>query len=116
MDPDYQSGFFKSAPYIREVYSLIVLLLLNITWLWTWPMLFYWLTFFTALYFWCHAKSHKDLNWCKKYLFWHYEHHMGLDQNCNWNVLPPLFDYFFGTRVKYTYDDKGKAIGYKTKQ
>ena len=112
VDPDYKLGFFKSAPYRREVYSLVGLLLLNITWLWTWPMLFYWLMFFTALYFWCHAKSHNDVEWCRKYLSHHYDHHV-YDANNNWCVIFPLFDYIFGTRSKGTYDKNGKPIRIK---
>jgi sterol desaturase/sphingolipid hydroxylase (fatty acid hydroxylase superfamily) len=41
--------------------------------------------------------------WAKKHLRWHYEHHMGKDQNKNFCVTKPWFDWIMGTRVKYDY-------------
>ncbi len=32
---------------------------------------------------------------------WHYDHHMGKDQNSNWCVTHPLFDMVLGTRKEY---------------
>mgnify|MGYP007089505962 CR=1 FL=1 len=50
-----------------------------------------------------HKKSHLDPEWCKEKLPWHYDHHMGKNQNTNWCVVHPLADYLMGTRKKYEY-------------
>jgi len=47
-----------------------------------------------------HRKSHLDVEWGKKWMPWHWDHHMGRDQNANWGVTLPLWDYALGTRVK----------------
>ena len=46
----------------------------------------------------------------KQHLPWHYDHHMGRDQNANWCVTHPLFDNVMGTRKIYTYDENGRVI------
>jgi sterol desaturase/sphingolipid hydroxylase (fatty acid hydroxylase superfamily) len=51
-----------------------------------------------ALYYYVHRKCHIDVEWGKKWLPWHYEHHMGAEQNANWGVTNPVFDHLFGTR------------------
>ena len=58
------------------------------------------LLFHACLYYFLHRKSHMDVDWGKKWMPWHYEHHMGKKQNSNWGVTNPVFDYVFGTRSK----------------
>lgn len=109
LDKDYQDGFFKSSAVRREVFSLIGILLFNVNWLFIWPMLFFWYVFFTVAYYLVHSYSHVYPELTKKYLPWHYDHHMGTDQDKNWGVTLPLFDWILGTRVKYEYDEHGKV-------
>lgn len=52
-------------------------------------------------YFLIHRQSHLDPAWAKKWVPWHYDHHMGKDQNANWCVTFPLWDYILRTRKKY---------------
>ena len=66
--------------------------------------------FFTATlvysavnYFKTHKRSHLDPAWAEENLAWHVEHHMGRNQDANWCVTKPFFDYVMGTRV----DSKG---------
>ena len=47
-----------------------------------------------------HNYSHKYPEWAKKWVPWHYDHHMKY-QNDNMNVVLPIFDYVMGTRKKY---------------
>jgi sterol desaturase/sphingolipid hydroxylase (fatty acid hydroxylase superfamily) len=56
---------------------------------------------YAAYYYYVHKKSHLDPEWGYKYLPWHYDHHMGPDQDQNWNVVFPLWDYVMGTRKPY---------------
>lgn len=46
-----------------------------------------------------HRKSHLDPEWGKKVIPWHYDHHMNTNQDANWCVTKPWFDYIMGTRV-----------------
>ncbi len=52
-------------------------------------------------YYIIHQRAHKDTRWARKYLPWHYEHHLGIDQNCNWGVRLPIFDIVLGTRKRF---------------
>lgn len=61
-----------------------------------------------ATYYYVHKKSHLDPEWGYKYLPWHYDHHMGVDQDKNWCVTFPLWDYVKGTRVPYKGTQKEK--------
>jgi hypothetical protein len=56
-----------------------------------------------ANYYRVHRRSHLDTEWAKTNLPWHYDHHMGRDQNANWCVTKPWADGWFGTRKRYTY-------------
>ena len=56
----------------------------------------------SCLYYFLHRKSHVDVEWGKKWMPWHWDHHMGRDQNCNWGVTNPTFDYVFRTRKTYS--------------
>ncbi|TNE46521.1 MAG: hypothetical protein EP343_23230 [Deltaproteobacteria bacterium] len=64
--------------------------------------------FFTATvwysmvnYYRVHKKSHLDPEWAKENLPWHYDHHMGPNQDANWCVTRPWFDVLMGTREPY---------------
>jgi hypothetical protein len=64
--------------------------------------------FFTATVVWSaldyyrkHKRSHEDPEWARKHLPWHYDHHMGPDQDKNWCVTHPWFDVVMGTRRPY---------------
>ena len=37
----------------------------------------------------------------REHLPWHYDHHMGPNQEANWCVTRPWFDYVMGTREPY---------------
>lgn len=50
-------------------------------------------------YFYVHRRSHLDPEWGKKHIPWHYDHHMNSNQDANWCVTRPWFDYLMGTRV-----------------
>ena len=54
-----------------------------------------------AAYYYIHRKSHLDVQWAKKWAPWHYDHHMGRNQDANWCVTFPFWDYIFNSRVYY---------------
>jgi hypothetical protein len=66
--------------------------------------------FFTVTVWWCtyryyqiHKRSHLDPEWAKRNLPWHYDHHMGPNQDANWCVTQPWFDHVMGTRLAGQY-------------
>ncbi len=52
----------------------------------------------TAAYYALHRKAHLDPAWAREWLPWHVDHHMGPNQDANWCVTFPLFDWIMGTR------------------
>ena len=52
-------------------------------------------------YYRVHKRSHEDTAWAREHLPWHYDHHMGPDQDANWCVTRPWFDDLMGTRRPY---------------
>ena len=98
-DPSYKTSF-KGA-VLKEKLVLFALLLMH------WPLfsmapLFYLTSVYcTWNYYNVHKKSHEDVEWAKKNVPWHYEHHMGKDQEKNWCITKDWCDKLFGTRVKY---------------
>ncbi|MCU4615881.1 sterol desaturase family protein [Acinetobacter lwoffii] len=50
-------------------------------------------------YYYLHRRAHLEPEWAKKKLPWHYDHHMNSNQDANWCVTKPWFDYLLGTRV-----------------
>jgi sterol desaturase/sphingolipid hydroxylase (fatty acid hydroxylase superfamily) len=52
-------------------------------------------------YYRCHKRAHLDPAWARAKLPWHYDHHMGPDQDANWCVTRPWFDVVMGTRKPY---------------
>jgi sterol desaturase/sphingolipid hydroxylase (fatty acid hydroxylase superfamily) len=64
--------------------------------------------FYTATVLYCvgeyyvkHKRSHRDPEWARENLPWHYDHHMGPNQNANWCVVRPWMDDLMGTREPY---------------
>lgn len=53
-----------------------------------------------CLYYWLHRKFHLQPLWGKKWMPWHWDHHMNKNQNSNWGVTNPLFDWLFFSRIK----------------
>ncbi len=52
-------------------------------------------------YYRVHKKAHIDPDWAKEKLSWHFDHHMGPNQNMNWCVTKPWFDILMGTRASF---------------
>ncbi len=57
-----------------------------------------------ANYFLTHRKAHLDPEYAKKRIPWHYDHHMNSQQDANWCVTRPWFDYIMGTRIASSED------------
>jgi sterol desaturase/sphingolipid hydroxylase (fatty acid hydroxylase superfamily) len=98
-----KNGFLDHRVSTREVVGVLFLCLLFS------PIMFISIMAYTGMfihaivYLVVHNYSHRNPDWSYKYLRWHYDHHMGKDQDRNWCVVHPLADYLLGTRKKYEY-------------
>lgn len=52
-------------------------------------------------YYRLHKRAHLDADWAREHLPWHYDHHMGPNQDSNWGVTVEWPDKLLGTREKY---------------
>ncbi len=57
-------------------------------------------------YYYVHRRAHLEPDWAKRTIPWHYDHHMNSNQDANWCVTRPWFDYVVGTRVVSSADLK----------
>jgi sterol desaturase/sphingolipid hydroxylase (fatty acid hydroxylase superfamily) len=82
----------------KEIIGLLFLTLLQAPMLFVFPWYVMTMTLMAIAYFFVHRKSHLDIEWAKRWVPWHYDHHMGKNQECNWGITLPLWDYILGTR------------------
>ncbi|NOQ63201.1 MAG: hypothetical protein GQ582_01660 [Methyloprofundus sp.] len=99
LDSGYQKYPKSWNSQAKEVLVLVLILVLN------WPF-FYWangyacaIYFSMIAYYFVHRIAHSQPDWAKKHLAWHYQHHL-VNDNANWCITHPLFDYLMRTRCK----------------
>jgi hypothetical protein len=109
-DPQYTRSVLTWSPQGKEALSVIVAALLHLPLFFVAPFFTSYVVLHAIRYYWLHKRAHQDQQWCKEKVPWHYDHHMGRDQNANWCVTHPWFDYVMGTRKKYVYDASGLAV------
>lgn len=112
VDLDYNikpgdEGFWNASG--KEIFGLGLLFLPSLLACSVAPMFTVACALSAVLYFYVHRKSHLDVEWGKKWLRHHYDHHQGTNQNLNWCVTHPLWDIILKTRVRYDYDESGKV-------
>ena len=76
----------------RLLGRLFLLLLSHLPIVFIFPFFYLALLYSVLMYYTLHRKSHIDVEWGKKWMPWHYEHHMGKDQHKNWGVRLPIID------------------------
>jgi len=89
-----------------EIKGLIVLALLHAPVVILYPFAYAYLVIAACTYFFVHQRAHQDFRWARNYLPWHYDHHMGKDQNMNWGVRLPWVDWIMGTRAYWKGEQK----------
>ena len=74
-----------------------------------WYNIFLWagLTTHICLYYYMHRKFHLNPIWGKRWMRWHWEHHMK-NPNKNYGVVTCWVDYLLGTRKKYKENNTDK--------
>ncbi len=100
-DPAYARWHWRWDPRSKEVVGLIGLAALHAPLFPVAPFFVGAVWFSQANYYRVHKKSHQDPAWGRKHLPWHVDHHLGPDQNANWCVTWPWFDWVMGTRKKF---------------
>jgi hypothetical protein len=104
IDPDYGPNIFRWNAQRKEAFGLAILALAHLPLL-PWAPYFVAAVEYSALrYYQVHRRSHLDPVWARRHLRWHYDHHMGRNQDANWCVTWPWFDYVMGTRERYVED------------
>ena len=100
-DPDYEGPVWRTATQSREAIGLTVVGLAHLP-------IFPIAPFYTATVWWClaryrrlHRRAHLDPEWGRNNLSWHYDHHMGANQDRNFGVTTDWFDKLVGTRRKF---------------
>ncbi len=100
-DPYYERSLWGWNPQTKEVVALSGLLLTQLP-------LFPIAPFYVGTVAYCgwnyyrkHKRAHMDPEWAREHLPWHYDHHMGPNQDANWCVTRPWFDHIMGTREPY---------------
>lgn len=90
----------------KELFALAILGAIHTPLFFVAPFFVITVWFSIVQYYYLHSKSHVDIEWAKKHLPWHYEHHMGKNQHMNWGVRSDFFDKVFGTRRHYLKEKK----------
>lgn len=101
VDDQYTAPLWDWSPQTKELLGLAAVVVGHLPLLPVAPFFTATVWYSTARYYRIHRKAHLDPYWAKEHLPWHYDHHMGKDQNANWCVTHPLFDIILGTRKEY---------------
>jgi len=100
-DPDYQRSPFAWNAQGKELLGLSLLAIPVLPLLPVAPFLAGTLVYCGVNYYRKHKRAHLDPAWAREHLPWHYDHHMGPNQDANWGVTRPWFDRIMGTRDPY---------------
>lgn len=104
-DTDYAKGWVRSEPQFKEVVGLVAVTLPFLPLLPVAPFFTGTVVYCSWRYYQCHKRAHLDPAWAREHLPWHYDHHMGPDQEANWCVTRPWADVLLGTRKPYVGTD-----------
>jgi hypothetical protein len=110
-DAQYDRPLFTwGSPQSKEAISVAIIALVHAPVALFFPVFTATVWFGALRYYIVHRRAHMDPKWGKQHLPWHYDHHMGKDQNANWCATTQWFDVLMGTRKVYTYDAAGRPI------
>lgn len=103
-DPAYEHPFWDWSSRGKETAGIGLLMAIHAP-LWPVAPAFtagVWLSAVNYVY--RHQRAHADVEWGKRHMRWHYDHHMGRNQDANWCVSYPWFDWVMGTRERAATD------------
>jgi len=99
-----KNDFYDKGVSGRELVGILVICLLASPICFILPFTYCIMLLHAMIYLVVHNLAHRSPSLAKTFLPWHYDHHMGKDQNQNWCVVHPLADYIMKTRKKYEYE------------
>ena len=102
----FDLDYLEKSGTTEEVAQLTIGALLHIPLFFYFPIVAGAIWIHTLAYFLIHRKSHLDVEWAKRWVPWHYDHHMGKNQDANWCVTFPLWDHILRTRVHFLKNQK----------
>ena len=105
LDEQYQRSILAWEPQTKELVALAALMASHAPLFPVMPFYVGTLWYSAVRYYGIHKHAHLDPEWAKEHLPWHYDHHMGKDQNANWCVTHPFWDHVMGTRKRYAYGE-----------
>ncbi len=100
-DPMYRGNPFQWNAAGKELAALAVTVVIHLPFTPIAPFFVGTVAAKAANYYRVHRKSHLDPEWAREHLPWHYDHHMGPDQECNWGVTHDWTDRLLGTRKEW---------------
>jgi hypothetical protein len=98
-DESYLTGPFHESRR-SETLGMLVIMLTQAPFFWVAPGYTIATWVYSLVYLWAHRKAHLDTVWGKKWMPWHVDHHLGQNQDQNWGVVAPWFDWAMGTRKR----------------
>jgi hypothetical protein len=107
IDPFYERSVLSWSPQGKEALALVLGAMALAPVFPVAPFFTGTVWFSMARYYRLHKRSHQDPAWAKEHLPWHVDHHLGRDQNANWCVTHPWFDYVMQTRKPFAEDPNG---------
>jgi len=85
----------------KEKLGLILLVVLHIPTYFISPTFFVAISLYTIYYYKLHRWMHVNVEAGRKRFPWHYDHHMGRDQDKNWGVTHQWMDKLLGSRKSW---------------
>jgi sterol desaturase/sphingolipid hydroxylase (fatty acid hydroxylase superfamily) len=108
-DPDYERSPFGWNAQGKEALGLVGMAL-AVTPLFPVAPFFVLTSYYTSYrYYRVHKRAHQDPEWAREHVPWHYDHHMGPNQDANWCVTLPWFDKVMKTRELYVGTERERA-------
>lgn len=97
-DKSYEAPFYSWRDRGKEIVGIMGLAALHLPLIQVAPYFTVAVLFSSGNYLYRHRKAHIDVEWGKKHMPHHWDHHMGSNQDANWCVSYPWFDWLLGTR------------------
>ena len=109
IDPDYERPVLAWNAQGKEALGLVGMALM-VTPLFPVAPFFVLTSYYTSYHYYrVHKRAHQEPGWAREHLPWHYDHHMGPNQDANWCVTRPWFDMIMGTREPYAGTERERA-------
>lgn len=94
-----KNGFVDLTASQVENWGLVALMVVHLPFFWLSIPFWVGINLYSVLFKLMHGIQHSYPNFTKKWMKWHWDHHMA-NPNENFGVVAPWCDYLFGTRKK----------------